>query len=142
MEYELCFWLQDPGTDAQPVEDLEKIRQAVEGSGASIIIERPLEKKFLAYPIKKQKSAFWGEIAFNCEPSSILKIQKALQYENNILRKMIVELKKPKKVKPSRQPERRKEAESVKDVGREPAKANVSDETLDTKLKEILDYEP
>ena len=139
MEYEICFWLKDAGTDTLPVQDLEKIRNAVEKSGGSIISEKALEKRFFAYPLKKQKTGFWGEIQFSGETSIIEKIRKALQYENNILRKMIFEVKKPKKIKKVRILKRAES--SVRDSAKKEEKVQVSEEVLDTKLKEILGNE-
>ena len=139
MEYEICFWLKDAGTDTLPVQDLEKIRNAVEKSGGSIISEKALEKRFSAYPLKKQKTGFWGEVQFSGETSIIEKIRKALQYENNILRKMIFEVKKPKKVKKVRILKRAES--SVRDSAKKEEKVQVSEEVLDTKLKEILGNE-
>ena len=139
MEYEICFWLKDAGTDTLPVQDLEKIRNAVEKSGGSITSEKALEKRFSAYPLKKQKTGFWGEVQFSGETSIIEKIRKALQYENNILRKMIFEVKKPKKVKKVRILKRAES--SVRDSAKKEEKVQVSEEVLDTKLKEILGNE-
>ena len=140
MEYEICFWLKDAGTDTLPIENLEKIRNAVEKSGGSIISEKALEKRFLAYPIKKQKTGFWGEIQFFGETSMIEKIRKALQYDNDILRKMVFEVKKPKKIKKTRTGIKRTETQP-RAFARPEEKVQVSEEALDTKLKEILDYE-
>ncbi len=140
MEYEICFWLKDDGTDTFPIESLEKIRNAVEKSGGSIISEKALEKRFLAYPIKKQKTGFWGEIQFSGETSMIEKIRKVLQYDNDILRKMVFEIKKPKKIKKTRTGIKRAEAQP-KAFAKPEEKVQVSEEVLDTKLKEILDYE-
>jgi len=147
MEYEICFWLKDAGMDTLPIENLEKIRNAVEKSGGSIISEKALEKRFLAYPIKKQKTGFWGEIKFFGETSMIEKIRKALQYEDDILRKMVFELKKPKKIKKIRIASdavrtgiKKNEISSKASIKPE-EKIQVSEEVLNTKLKEILDYE-
>ncbi len=140
MEYEICFWLKDAGTDTLPIENLEKIRNAVEKSGGSIISEKPLEKRFLAYPIKKQKTGFWGEIQFSGETSMVEKIRKSLQYDNDILRKMILEIKKSKKIKKLRTGIKRPEVQSGAPVKPE-EKVQVSEEVLDTKLKEILGNE-
>lgn len=140
MEYEICFWLKDAGTDTLPIENLEKIRNAVEKSGGSIISEKALEKRFLAYPIKKQKTGFWGEIQFSGETSMIEKIRKALQYDNDILRKMVFEVKKPKKIKKIRTGIKKSEASPKASIKPE-EKVQVSEEALETKLKEILDYE-
>lgn len=140
MEYEICFWLKDSGTDILPTESLEKIRHAVQNSGGSIISEKPLTKRYLAYPIKKQKSGFWGEIQFSGETSAVEAIRKTLQYENDILRKMIFEVKKPKKIAKPRTGMKKTEI-AAKARTRSEEKVQVSEEALDTKLKEILNYE-
>jgi len=75
MEYEICFWLKDAGTDTLPVQDLEKIRNAVEKSGGSITSEKALEKRFFAYPLKKQKTGFWGEIQFSGEKGETVNLE-------------------------------------------------------------------
>ena len=139
MEYEICFWLKDPGIDSPPFEDQEKIRQAVTSAGGSIIAEKTLEKRSLAYPIKKQKTGYWGELQFSGDSKSVEAVRKALQYEQNILRKMIFELKKPKKTKKFGTGPRK--TESFSREPRQEEKVRVSEEVLDTKLKEILDNE-
>ncbi|HCI05267.1 MAG: 30S ribosomal protein S6 [Parcubacteria group bacterium GW2011_GWC1_45_9] len=139
MEYEICFWLKDLGTDSLPLEDQEKIRQAILNSGGSILTEKTLEKRSLAYPIKKQKTGFWGELQFSGASTSVEGVRKALQYEPNILRKMIFELKKPKKIRKLRTLTRK--IESFQKEPRQEERVQVSEEVLDTKLKEILDNE-
>lgn len=136
-EYEICFWLKDSGTDILPIENLEKIRNAVEKSGGSIISEKALEKRFLAYPIKKQKTGFWGEVQFSGETSTVEKVRKALQYDNDILRKMILEVKKPKKIKKPRTGIKKSEVQP-RTFTKPEEKIQISEEVLNTKLKEIL----
>jgi ribosomal protein S6 len=132
--YEICFWVKDLGKDEALEAEQEKIKQAVSAAGGVISFLKALEKRPLAYPIKKQKIGWWGKIVFGIAPEKLTGIRKALLYEQAILRKTIFELK----------PEKQKKKIFKKPVFQEmpiPKPEAVLDKVLDTKLKEILEYE-
>ena len=90
------------------------------------------EKKFFAYPVKKQTEGFLGSIIFSLENEKMKNFEKSLEgTEEKIIRKMIIKIKHEsiKKIK-----EKEGEKPSFKDIKKEKVKI----EKLDEKLEEIL----
>lgn len=82
-EYELAFLL-----------NTEEAVKAVEGvltsSGAEIVSIGPLRTINLAYPIKKQETAFWGFLTFRVLPEKLAEIKKALHFLPQLLRFLLI----------------------------------------------------
>jgi len=70
--------------------DKESVLKSLKEANASIFAEGRISELKLAYPIKKQTSAFFGSIVFETAPETISKIDEKLKFEEGILRFLIV----------------------------------------------------
>ena len=136
--YEICFWIKDDNTDVVPVGVLDRMKQAILKLEGEVVSERLPEKRLLAYPIEKQRTAFWTELAFNLAPEKLAGLKEELKYEDKILRKIIlariIRKAKPKKIslEQKTQPARPRPIATEEEVKEIEAQ-------LDSKLKEILE---
>ncbi|MBI3046309.1 MAG: 30S ribosomal protein S6 [Candidatus Harrisonbacteria bacterium] len=108
---------------------------------AEIFYQSPVTEVRLAYPIKKQRQAYFGFFQFRAEPEAVEKIQQALKLNSSILRFLAVSspIKKSEKlqrpaaeIKYSRSKPEPAAAESV------PLGGILTNEALEEKLEEIL----
>ncbi|MEW5805417.1 MAG: 30S ribosomal protein S6 [Patescibacteria group bacterium] len=139
--YQICFWLKDPGADRIPEAEQKKIEQAISRAGGAIISSRPLGKRPMAYPIKKQTTGFWGEVVFSLTPGKLKQVEKLLLYEDQILRKTIFTVLPEKRKKAVRPRKPAPVFETAPTDSAKEIKEPVSDKVLETKLKEILEDE-
>ena len=99
-EYEMSFLLTpeilEGGLDFETAE-LKKL--ILENGGEAIQISS-LEKKQLAYPVKKQNQAYLGVVYFNIDSGDLDKIKSVLALNTKVLRFLI--LNKPNKPVKSR----------------------------------------
>ena len=152
--YKIDFWIRETPTgeiDSNYVNKLkEKIEQA-EGQTLEII---PSQNKKLAYQVKKIQEATWGEIIFKMSSVKLANFLDSLKYDQEILRKTILEFKdysKEPNSKDSKHLEKSKEKVFKNDVleqqneqkvkGSEPKKSEDSETNFDEKLDEILNLE-
>jgi len=70
--------------------DKESVLKSLKEVNALTLTEGRVSELKLAYPIKKQTSAFFGFIAFEVAPEAISKIDEQLKFEEGILRFLIV----------------------------------------------------
>ena len=139
-KYELCFWVKDDPDTGDPQAVVDAVRQVLEKLGGVVEQARQPEKRFLAYPIAKQHTAFWAELVFSLEPQNLKAFTDGLKYENRILRKMVQAYRQLKVSMPH--PRRRSDlAEAEAERPREARKPGAvpADADLDTKLKQILE---
>ena len=131
--------------------DKDTVLTALGETGAENLQEGRMAEIKLAYPIKKQTSAFFGSTVFEAGPESISKINDILKFAEGILRFLIV-------TPPAQKPQPRFggrdkaiEGETVEQAKNEEAlvkaekeasepekKAEIDDTALDEKLEEIL----
>lgn len=137
--YQLCFWLKDPGADKLPEAEEKKIEELISRLGGTIVSVFPLEKRSLAYPIKKQRVGFWGEIVFSLPSTKLRELEKQLSYEEALLRKgiFLMPTEKQKQTSKSKRPAMVTETP----VETKQTEGVISDNVLETKLKEILGEE-
>ncbi len=112
-------------------EDNKAIKELLEKHGSIIIESRPVTKLSLAYPIRKQTSAYLAVFVFSIRPDLLLALERDLKMETCVLRYLILrtELK------------RKKEAAFPPSLSREQAKTKESfltNEALEKKIEEIL----
>lgn len=123
-------------------EEGAEIMSALKQVEAEIVKEGQLSHIKLAYPIKKEKSAYFGYLNFSVEPSQIEKLTSLLQLNSKVLRFLIV-------TPFSQRGEGSVRREEMKDVlrteARPPQKQRsvvetqvLSNEALEEKLEEIL----
>lgn len=138
-EYEIGFLVKEEA-------GIAVIRKFLDLAGAVITKEGEIKKISLAYPIKKETSAFFGFFHFTSLPAAIKDLEKELRVEPLCLRSIII--KDPIKRDMHReegQPELSERGERVQQ--REPEEKPeavkkqgdiVTNEELEKKLEEIL----
>ena len=121
----------------------EEIIKLLESYKAEIVNNGNMSMIKLAYPIKKEKSAFFGYLHFNNYPNIIKKIEDSLKLNQQILRFIIIA--SPINGRPFVESRARNRTFSseipvVKKVEIKKPKAQVvlSNEALEKKLEEIL----
>ncbi len=134
--------------------DKDAVLKVLGGAGAENLEEGRLSEIKLAYPVKKQTSAYFGSTVFEAATEAIAKINDSLKFTEGILRFLIV-TPPAKKSHPrfggkERTPEeapmaeeaKTEEAPAEKEESAEPeikeAKTEIDDAALDEKLEEIL----
>ena len=136
--YEICFWIKDDNTDVVPGGVLDRMKQAILKLEGEVVSERLPEKRLLAYPIEKQRTAFWTELAFNLAPEKLAGLKEELKYEDKILRKIIlariIRKAKPKKISL----EQKTQPARPRPIATEEETKEIEAQ-LDSKLKEILE---
>ena len=107
---------------------ISKIETLLQKRGG-ILFEQKEEKKVkLGYEIKKQKEAFLSVFKFQMAPENVASFKKALQEIPEILRFMILALKKPVQIK----------MEKPKEIKKISKEKKVELKEIEKKLEEIL----
>jgi ribosomal protein S6 len=139
-EYELSFLLRDE-------QHISAIDGLMKRFGFEIASQSEVRRIMLAYPIKKEQSAFFGFMFFMADPSQIAEFSHELQLENDVLRFLIVnEPIKPAKRERERErgeegaPQRAEAPAAPAERKSEEKKSSdvVTNEDLEKKLEEIL----
>lgn len=133
-EYELAFLAAKPETAA--VEGL--LRQY----GAEISYHSNLSEVRLAYPIKKNRQAYFGFFQFKASPDTLDKIAQSLKVMPLVLRTLLIaspikKMEKPRQPSESKFSYNKLESDLVEGVARSPA-GTLSNKALEEKLEEIL----
>ena len=131
--YELGFLVRE--------ENSELVKNILQKNKAAVYEESALMKVALAYPIKKEKMAFFGYCRFTGLPETAVAIKEALKFEPAVLRAIFIKLsgnasKSTRLVSAEnkRPAARRREAEIKKESG----EGGLSNEDLEKKIEEIL----
>ena len=136
--YDMIFWIKDDKSGNAPDAFFDKMKGVVSQFGGTIVRDRRLEKRDLAYPIKKQSSAWWAEMQFTMEPQKLVEFKDALKYEDDIVRKALTAVVLKKRIEKPRKPmaartKKPGDAQTKESAGKE------NDGDLDAKLKQILE---
>ncbi|MCX6791094.1 MAG: 30S ribosomal protein S6 [Candidatus Gribaldobacteria bacterium] len=155
--YELAYLVKPDLTEVELKELTEKV-EALCSKEKAILKSETAKRIRLAYPIKKQKEAFFVFVHFHAEPETVISLKKELADFNQIIRLLIVkkrvvpeppvrltptEVKTPQEEQSIQQPvqeettepkEKPKKEKKVK----EPAKKKVSMEEIEKDLDKIL----
>lgn len=76
--YEIAFWVKEENDGSA-----KKILSKYE---AEVTKENPIQKMKLAYPIKKENFAFFGNLIFSMDPGKIVDFKNDLNLETGLLR--------------------------------------------------------
>lgn len=90
-QYEITFLTNDEATNSAVGELLKKEIETLGGKSDSTIA---LGRKQLVYPIKKTKEAYFSSISFDLEPAKLNDLNKKISQEDEILRYLIIIVKK------------------------------------------------
>jgi small subunit ribosomal protein S6 len=127
--YEISFLLRNEEDVAVVVKKLSEL-------GAVIIKEGAVNYIRLAYPIKKEESAYFGYIHFSAEPEVVKRINGALKLESKVLRFLIVTPPVGKMIQ-RRQDFRREVARDIETPVATSKVEPLSNAELEEKLEEI-----
>lgn len=141
-EYEISYLVREEG-------DRQELVKLLNSYKAEILNEGKISKITLAYPIKKEKSAYFGFFVFAVEPEMIKEVKEKLKLNNKVLRSLIITPpieQREKRViiklgesirpaKPKKQPVFEEEQLKIK---KEEAPPMIDNELLEKKLEEIL----
>lgn len=117
--YEISFLTNLP-------EDAELVKKHLAKQKVEIVTEGPVSQIKLAYPVKKQTSAYFGYIHFKAEAGTIAGLNYDLGLDKNVLRFLII-------TPPAEKPKPR--LESPRPTTKKASGANdLSNEALEAKL--------
>lgn len=85
-KYEITFLTAD-----EKSEGIKKVQAEIERLGGEIVENTTLNRRVLAYPIKKHNQAVYTVLGFNFEKENYKELRAALQLEPEILRFLVVD---------------------------------------------------
>lgn len=145
--YEISFWLATDLKDDEVLADLQKIKDFIAGLSGQITKEKEIQKRKLAYPIKKAKQGYFGSLLFNADSDAIKALDKKLKLEDYVLRYLMIAVDKKYSAQMERQEEAIKEKfqkiiQPQKDAEVKkfttPGEQAKIEEEIEKKLEEIL----
>jgi small subunit ribosomal protein S6 len=151
--YEFTFIISGNIAEDQHQEGLNKIKTLLEKNQTqNITVISEIGRRKFAYPIKKLRHGFYFVWEFDLLPQELLKIERELKINKEVLRYLIIkkkiktpeEIAREEKVKISRVKEqlaKEKEAIIAEEKKEKPPRAKVSLDDLDKKLDELLSEE-
>ena len=155
MNYELIYILTPKLTEDDAKKKATEISQSIGGEVEKVAVEYFWGKRELAYPVKKFTDGYYVVLQFAVEPAAIIKIEKNLRLEEEIIRFLVIkkvklaksedEIKAPtvvetvKEAKPMerKRPANKKEVKPTKKTTKAKAKTKISE--LGDKLDDILE---
>jgi len=139
--YELSFLLKEEG-------DATQLQQLLSQHGCEVSLASDIKRIALAYPIKKETSAFFGYVHINANPEDLTALVHQLELEPWCLRTLVVGeqyrriIETPERiVSRGSRVDSRGEGEEEKTPSPSPSKQRgdaVTNEELEKKLEEIL----
>ena len=138
-EYEMSFLLTPEVSEDRLDFESAELKKIISENGGINVEINPLENKRLAYPVKKQKSAYLGVIYFSIDPEGLDKMKDILTLNTKILRFLI--LNKPNKPVKSKVDPIMRIPEAIPlpiILPRKEMAAEIPTESFDKKLESIL----
>lgn len=139
--YELAYLLSPSVPEGEVLAHTGKLAALIEEAKGMIRRAEEPRKRKLAYPVKKDKNAYFGWTTFNMVPEFLKTLEKKLKGLDKFLRTMVVE----EEIMPTQHILRvvrpRPAAVTPRKIPREqqkPAEEKIDLEALDKKLEEIL----
>ncbi len=127
-EYEMSFLLTPEVLEDKLDFETAELKKLISENDGEAIQMSSLEKKRLAYPVKKQNQAYLGVVYFNINSDGLDKMKSVLALNTKVLRFLI--LNKPNKPVKSR-------VEPTMRIPEE-KKTEIPNESFDKKLESIL----
>ena len=138
--YEIAYLLSPTISEEEILTHANALGTLIEQQKGAIKHVQNPRKQQLAYPIHKQRNAYFGWITFRLAPDSITALEKKLKANTQILRYLIVEeetrLKAPVFRAPTPKPISPKTPAIPREIKKPEEKLDL--EALDKKLEEIL----
>jgi len=145
--YELSFWFSSRLEEKAIEQKFDNLLKQLEKTGALVIFSQSPQLKQLAYPVKKERNAYFGYIQFELSKDSLARIEEGLRLNNDIIRFMVLNIKQKEEKKVPHHSFRKSVFKEQKSQREEKAKEGlkaekvISLEELDKKLNEILKKE-
>lgn len=144
--YEIAFFINPDIKEEEISAYVQKIKDFIIELGGDISKEQPIQKKKLAYPIKKAKQGYFGSMLFNLGAENLKSLDKKLKLEDLVLRYLVIAADKDYLAQMKRQEEEIKEkfqriTQPTEGGTKKTAKTEdrVKLEEIEKKLEEILD---
>lgn len=135
--YEIGYLLRGDIEENETLEKSENLRSLIEKEGGIITDEEKPKKQNLAYPIKKQREAFFGWLKFLLPVEALPDIKKSFE-KSDILRLLFAEIKREKEITKRVSKPKRIKKYIQKEEALPPAGERLQVEEIDKKLEEIL----
>lgn len=140
--YELTYLISSNLSEEEAKTSQEKIFSLIkdfEGIFEESFVLGGLNRKRLAYAIKKEDEAYLGTVVFRLNPDNILKLEKGLALEKNILRHLLLikklsSFKKLRAIRSTKKP--RITPGETKPIQKKEKKVEMAE--IEKKLEEIL----
>ena len=145
--YELSFWFSSRLEEKAIEQKFDNLSKQLEKSGALIIFSQSPQLKQLAYPVKKERNAYFGYIQFELSKDSLVRLEEGLRMNDDLIRFMVLNMKPKEKQKVPRSIFRKPVFKEQKSKKEEKEKEGLKEEEvisleeLDKKLSEILKEE-
>lgn len=134
-KYEITFLTAD-----EKSEGIKKVQAEIERLGGEIVENTTLNRRVLAYPIKKHNQAVYTVLGFNFEKENYKELRAALQLEPEILRFLIVDARRITKMEMDEKVATGKEQgaiETKKEIKIEEPKEEIKEPVSVREIKEI-----
>ncbi len=142
--YELAYLVSPEFSEGDISMYAAKLTALIENAGAMLRRAETPRLRPLAYPVRKQKNAYFGWTTFAASPSSIAALEKKLRTHEGLLRHLVAEeqeVKTPPRPFPVYTRPTAPPPASIRPAPREasiPPEEKLDLEALDKKLEEIL----
>lgn len=154
-KYELSFWFSSRLEEKEVEQKFEDLSKQLGKWNATVLFSQSPQLKPLAYPVQKEKNAYFGYMQFEIPQEGLAKLQEEWKLNKDIIRFMIVKMKAAEERtagsvfhQPIFNSRRRKKEVAPEeplaaggDEKKETESKNISLEELDEKLNEILKQE-
>ena len=138
--YELTFLILPDLSEEEAKAFQQKINSQIQEEGGVLDEGNILLKRRLAYPIKKNTQAYMAVTTFQLNPDKLANFETRLKTENQILRYLILVVRKTRRMAPRRvRPFTLKSRVTVTEKVLTPEEKKVELKEIDKKLDEILD---
>ena len=128
-DYEISYLAKSEGGE-------EEVRQAIKREAGEILLDNPAQRIVLAYPIKKEKSAYFGYVHFCMDSERMAALDHDLRTKADILRFLLIT--PPFAKTRLRSALRPRTAETVEKKPAPAPPTPLSNEDLEKKIEEIL----
>jgi len=130
-QYELTALISPNLSEKELKKSVETIHSLISEKGNLQNSNNAVEKITLAYPIKKETSAFFAVIEFETEPENIESLKTSLEKQKEVLRFLIV--KKEKKTEKAKEKEPKKA-----EVKKPKEKVALKEEEIEKEVEKLL----
>ena len=88
--YELSFWFSAQLDESAVEQKSNTLVRNIEEKGGIVTFNQLPQLKQLAYPIKKERSGYFGYLKFNLPAEKVKELKEKLDFDKDILRYLII----------------------------------------------------